>query len=78
MLSIYFEFDPFPSEGIPTDDALHHFEVFNLVFIIACSSSVTCYVQEAVCLVVIDFGAVFAEVGETIDEQLQERLEVRV
>lgn len=78
MFSIYFEFDPFSSEGIPADDALHHFEVFNLVFIIAGSSSVACYVQEAVCLVVIDVGAVFAEVGETIDEQLQERLEVRV
>jgi hypothetical protein len=78
MLSIYFEFYPFPSEGIPADDAIYHFEVFNLVFIISGSSSVACYVQEAVCLVVIDVGAVSAEVGETIDEQLQERLEVWV
>jgi hypothetical protein len=36
------------------------------------------YSQELVYLVVIDVGAVLAKVGETIDEQLQEGLEVRV
>jgi hypothetical protein len=78
MFSIYFEFDPFPSEGIPADDAIDHFEVFKLIIIIAGNSFVVCYVQEAVCLVVVDFGAISTKVGETIYEQLQERLEVRV
>ena len=75
--SIYLPFNPFPPEDIPADYALHYLEVLTLLFIYRGFYD-SFHLHELVILEAIDAGAEFLHLWETLNEQLQERLEVRV
>ena len=57
--------------------ALHYLEVLTLLFIYR-GFDASFHLHELVILEAIDAGAEFTHLWETLDEQLQERLEMRV